>query len=140
MENRLILIVACISAVYYGVHTIRILPFSIRLIGALRRRRLTWPGPPTQDPDPTVQRSRQIIGGPAEHLFPAYFKHALGVVAAFVMSAMLALNYFFFWIVAHAGQEWIAFGLPMLAAIIGGRLYLHRALYNRGKIQVLFSV
>lgn len=139
MENRFILIVAAISALYYGVHTLRILPFSFRLIGALRQGRLVWPGPPTRDPDSRMQMSRQMLGGPVEHLFSAYFKYALGVIAAFVVSVMIALNYFFFWSVANPGQEWFAFGLPTLAAIVGGRLYLNRTRFNLRRIQLMLT-
>lgn len=43
------------------------------------------------------------MGAPPEYLFPTFLKHATGVLAAFMSSLMLTLNFFFFWFVPLPG-------------------------------------
>ncbi len=139
MNNHWILAVSGVAAVYFGLQTLRILPTVVRLISALRSGSVVWPGPIIQDLEYTVRVARQRLGAPPQYLFTSFFKHALGVVAAFSMSVLLILNVFFLWIVPLEGKEWIAFGLPLFAVIVGGRLYLKRALYNMVEVNKILT-
>lgn len=139
MENRVILIAAALSALYFGVQFLRILPISLRLVQALWIGKVRWPGSPTHDPDSRIRLAEQWLCSPPQYLFPSFFKHALGVLAAFVLSTIITLNYFFFWLVPLPGRDWIVFGLLLFAVVIGGCLYLKRALYYLQIIKTMLS-
>lgn len=139
MDDRCITVIAGMCAVYYGIQSLRILPTVVHLVRALGAHQIIWLGPPTCDPNPRVRQADQIIRRPTQYLFPCFLKHALGVLAAFLLSTMLALNVYFSWFVPLPGKKLIAFGLPLGAVMIGGRLYLRRALFNMRMIEALLS-
>jgi len=139
MDDDKILIISALFALYFGAQTLRILPTTVRLIGALGAGKVTWPGPETHDPARYARKAREILGDPPEYLFPTFFKHALGVVAVFVLSVIYVLNWFFLWMVPLPGQEWIVFGLTLLFVVVGGHLFLRRALHNATQIKGILS-
>lgn len=139
IDDDKILLISALFALYFGVQTLRILPTVVRLIGAIGAGKATWPGPETHDPARYARQAREILGDPPEYLFPTFFKHALGVVAAFALSVLNALNWFFLWMIPLPGQELIAFGLPLLIVAVGGHFYLRRALHNATQIKGILS-
>ncbi len=125
MGNRVILIVGGLEAAFFGLQFLRILPTAMRLGYALARKEAAWPGPAVHDPDIKVAAVNQWLGK-REHLFPFFLKYAGGVLAAFLMSGMTALNVIFWWIVPQEGKEWFTFGFPLVLAGLVGLVSVRR--------------
>jgi len=139
MQDPIIITLTGLCSVYFGFQCLRILPVCFRVVEALRAGIARWPGPPVYDPDPRVRQVDQWLGRSTQFLFPFFFKHALGVFTAFSLSAIMGLNVFFNWIVPIQGHEWMAFGLPLFAVIVGGCLFLKRALISMYAVKKFLS-
>ena len=139
MQDRIMFSIAGLCAVYFGFQCLRILPTCLRIVQALNAGIARWPGPPVVDPDPRVRQVDQWLGRPTQFLFPFFFKHALGVFAAFGLSAITALNCIFGWMIPLPGKQWMVFGMALFAIVVGGHLYLKRALVSMHVVMRVLS-
>ena len=138
MHNPWLVGIFGVATVYFGVLTLRVLPVLLRLILALARGAVKWPGPIACDPDPKVSEGMARLGVRPEPLFPTFFRSTLGLMGAFGFSLMSLVNEFLMVVVPREGTAlWML--ILISVAFIGGIIASKQALHHMGSVKILLS-
>ena len=138
MNNPWLAVIFGVATVYFGVPTLRVFPVLLRLILALGRGAVKWPGPIARDPDPKVSEGMARLGVRPERLFPAFIRSALELVAAFGFFLMSLVNELLIVVVPREGQALCLWVLTSVA-FIGGIMASRRALSHMGSVRTLLA-
>ena len=92
MNNTWLLIFFGVATVYFGVNALQIVPTFLKLLVALARGVIKWPGPRIHDLDRNTSVIRERLGVGYENLFPTFISNTLGALAAFVFSLLTFIS------------------------------------------------
>lgn len=84
LENTCFQIFYIVAALLFGLAIFRIAPLFFRLLVALARGAVKWPGPRIHDPNPSASRVREQLGTGYQNLFPSFVWNSLTVMASFI--------------------------------------------------------
>jgi hypothetical protein len=139
MNDNIVMFVAFLTAFFFGIQTLRILPGFFWILHSVSAGPVPWPGPIAYDPNPRIVSGMQALGAPPHHLFPQFLRYGLGVMCALLLAVMCILNKIFGWMVPLPGHELVANGMPLLAIVVGGGLSVRRAVFYKACIERLLS-
>jgi hypothetical protein len=128
-----------VTTVYFGAEALRVTPAFVRLLVALAKGTVKWPGPRVHDPAPGDSGIRGRLGLLYENLFPTYISSTLGVLAAFGFS-LLTLIGSTPSMSAHITINWTSTTIVLsLCALAGGEIAFRKAQRNRVHVNSLLS-
>ena len=138
MDNSFVLL-ALASTIYFGLKLIRILATLFRLLLALSRGAVTWPGPRIHDMDRSASIVRARLGTGYQNLFSAFMGNSLSAVGAFM----------FFFLAFISQTSWLrgyvvikspwALYLFCSLAFLGGIISFNKARQNNEQVNLVLS-
>jgi tetratricopeptide (TPR) repeat protein len=88
MSHTFVLILFGVATLYFTPRALQVVVMLFRLLVALAKGAVKWPGPRIHDPDRSSRIMRQRLGVGYENLFPAFLFSAMGALGAFGFSLL----------------------------------------------------